>query len=271
MYPTIFKIGPLTIHSFGLLLVIAFYTCFYLLDREMKRLGYDNKIASDIVFAAALGGILGAKIYYLLENFGRVVADPIGMIFSGAGLVFYGGLIGGTLGVTYVIRKNNFSWLHFGDIVAPLLMLGYGIGRIGCFLVGDDYGLPTKLPWGVPFENGLPPTTYAIFDRYYPWINLDGFTQGVIPVHPTQLYEFGLALIIFSFLWSRRKNILHAGQLFFTYLILAGAERFLIEFIRTNPKYIAGLSGAQIISIFMISIGIYFLYHPFKSGESIQN
>lgn len=270
MWPTILEIGPIKIHSFGFMMVVAFYSCFYLLDREMKRLQYDRKIASDIVFGAAVGGILGAKLYYLLENFGRVVADPIGMIFSGAGLVFYGGLIGGTLGVTLVLRKYKLPWLTFGDIVAPLLILGYGIGRIGCFLVGDDYGLPTHLPWGIPFENGLPPSTYYIFDHYYPWVDLTGFEPGVLAVHPTQLYEVVLALLIFGFLWKKRLSVKHTGALFFTYLIVAGAERFFIEFLRTNNKYVLGLSGAQIISILIIGIGTYFLFNLFKSGDSIQ-
>ena len=104
------------------------------------------------------------------------------MIFSGAGLVFLGGLMGGTLGVTFVINKNNLSWITFADIVAPLLILGYAIGRIGCLLVGDDYGLPTHLPWGIEFPNGLPPSTYSIFQTYYPWVNLDNFEPGVLSV-----------------------------------------------------------------------------------------
>ncbi len=268
MWPTILEIGPIKIHSFGFMMVVAFYSCYYFLDREMKRLDYDRKIASDIVFAAAVGGILGAKLYYLLENFGRVIDDPIGMIFSGAGLVFYGGLIGGTLGVTYVLRKNNLPWLTFGDIVAPLLILGYGIGRIGCFLVGDDYGLPTHLPWGVSFANGLPPTTTAVFEAYYPWVDLTGFDPGILTVHPTQIYEVLLAGIIFGLLWKMRMSIKHTGSLFFTYLIFAGIERFSIEFIRTNDKYILGLSGAQVISIIIIAIGTTFLFNLYKQGEN---
>ena len=165
-------------------------------------------------------------------------------IFSGSGLVFLGGLMGGTLGVTYVIRKNQLNWLNFGDIVAPLLILGYGIGRVGCLLVGDDYGIPTSLPWALPVDFQLPQTDSA--------------------VHPTQIYETILALGIFSFLWSRRKNIQVTGNLFFTYLILAGVERFMIEFIRTNEKYIFIFSGAQVISIIMIITGTYFLMNPFN-------
>ena len=249
MYPILFEIGPLKIYSYGFMLVIAFYTCFYLLNHDMKRLGYDNKFAPDIVFWAAVGGILGSKLYYLLENLDQVIQDPFGMIFSGSGLVFLGGLMGGTFGVTMVLRKNNLPWLVFADIVAPLLILGYGIGRIGCFLVGDDYGIASDLPWAMTFPNGLPPTLSA--------------------VHPTQMYETILALGIFSFLWSRRKNVQVTGNLFFTYLILAGVERFMIEFIRINEKYFFGeFSGAQIISVIMICIGTYFLLYPVPKSDS---
>ncbi|MBC8215106.1 MAG: prolipoprotein diacylglyceryl transferase [Candidatus Marinimicrobia bacterium] len=272
MIPVLFKIGPLSIYSFGFMLVVAFYSCYYLLTKEMKRLGYDEKLASDLVFAAAVGGILGSKIYYLLENLGRVIDDPIGMIFSGAGLVFLGGLIGGTLGVTWVIRKNNLAWFEFGDIVAPLLILGYAIGRIGCFLVGDDYGLPTHHPIGVTFEKGIPPTTTYSFETYYPWIDISGFDPGVITVLPTQLMETAMGLMIFIYLWKKRKSITVKGSLFFTYLILAGVERFFIEFVRTNPKYVwfgdsMGLSGAQLLSVVMIVIGGIFLRYRSRRGN----
>ena len=106
------------------MLMLAFYSCYFFLNKDLKRLGYDAKLSADIVFAAAIGGILGSKIYYLLENFDRVKSDPIGMVFSGAGLVFLGGLMGGTLAVTYVIKKNNLKWFGFADIGAPLLILG---------------------------------------------------------------------------------------------------------------------------------------------------
>ncbi len=272
MIPVLFKIGPLSIYSFGFMLVVAFYSCYYLLTKEMKRLGYDEKLASDLIFAAAVGGILGSKIYYLLENLNRVIQDPVGMIFSGAGLVFLGGLIGGTLGVTWVIRKNNLAWFEFGDIVAPLLILGYAIGRIGCFLVGDDYGLPTHHSIGVAFEKGIPPTTTYSFETYYPWIDISGFDPGVITVLPTQLMETAMGLMIFIYLWNKRKSITVKGSLFFTYLIFAGVERFLIEFIRTNPKYVwfgdsMGLSGAQLLSVVMIVIGGVFLRYHSRRGN----
>jgi len=280
MYPIIFDFGNISlfgfqfhpvINSYGFMLMMAFYSCYYFLNKDLNHLGYDAKLASDIVFAAAVGGILGSKIYYLIENFERVKADPSGMILSGAGLVFLGGLMGGTLGVTYVIRKNNLSWLKFADIVAPLLILGYAVGRIGCFLVGDDYGLPTHVAWGLEFPNGLPPSTYSVFQSYYPWVSLEGFSPGVLKVHPTQIYESIIGFGIFYFLYKRRKKVLVVGSLFFTYLIFAGSERFLIEFLRVNTKYFFELSASQLISLIMIFIGGWFLSYPLSQPQETES
>ena len=280
MYPIIFDFGVISIfgfefhpviNSYGFMLMMAFYSCYYFLNKDLNRLGYDAKLASDIVFAAAVGGILGSKIYYLIENFERVKADPTGMIFSGAGLVFLGGLMGGTLGVTYVIKKNKLSWIKFADIVAPLLILGYAVGRVGCLLVGDDYGLPTNVPWGIAFPNGLPPSTYSVFQSYYPWVNLEGFSPGVLKVHPTQIYESVIGFSIFYYLYQKRTKIVVVGSLFFTYLIFAGAERFFIEFLRVNSKYLFGLSGSQLISLIMILIGAWFLTHPVSQPQEIKS
>ena len=280
MYPIIFDFGVISIfgfefhpviNSYGFMLMMAFYSCYYFLNKDLNRLGYDAKLASDIVFAAAVGGILGSKIYYLIENFERVKADPTGMIFSGAGLVFLGGLMGGTLGVTYVIKKNKLSWIKFADIVAPLLILGYAVGRVGCLLVGDDYGLPTNVPWGIAFPNGLPPSTYSVFQSYYPWVNLEGFSPGVLKVHPTQIYESVIGFGIFYYLYQKRSKVVIVGSLFFTYLIFAGAERFFIEFLRVNSKYLFGLSGSQLISLIMILIGAWFLTYPVSQPQEIKS
>ena len=280
MYPIIFDFGVISIfgfefhpviNSYGFMLMMAFYSCYYFLNKDLNRLGYDAKLASDIVFAAAVGGILGSKIYYLIENFERVKADPTGMIFSGAGLVFLGGLMGGTLGVTYVIKKNKLSWIKFADIVAPLLILGYAVGRVGCLLVGDDYGLPTNVPWGIAFPNGLPPSTYSVFQSYYPWVNLEGFSPGVLKVHPTQIYESVIGFGIFYYLYQKRSKVVIVGSLFFTYLIFAGVERFFIEFLRVNSKYLFGLSGSQLISLIMILIGAWFLTNPVSQPQEIKS
>jgi len=281
MYPVIFDFGvinvfgfkfQLAIYSFGLMLVIAFYTCYFLLNHDFKRLGYEEKLASDIIFWSALGGIFGAKVYYLIENLDDVLAspNPFGMIFSGAGLVFIGGLIGAVTAVSIIIRKNNLPWFIFADILAPLIILGYAIGRIGCFLVGDDYGIPSKLPWALSFPDGLPPTTYESFQYRYPWIDISNFEPGLLSVHPTQVYEFLICLMLFFYLWNKRKNIRVPGSLFFTYLICAGTERFMIEFIRTNEKYLFDIfSGAQVLSIIMVLIGVYCLFQPLQDETII--
>jgi phosphatidylglycerol:prolipoprotein diacylglycerol transferase len=183
--------------------------------------------------------------------------------------------MGGTIGVTIVLRKNRLPWLQFADIIAPLLIIGYSIGRIGCFLVGDDYGLPTKSIFGMSFKFGAPPTTYESIAFNYPWLDISNFNPGdIITVYPTQIIESIIGFGIFIFLWKKREKIVTQGSLFFTYLIIAGMERFFIEFIRLNPKYIwivtdvIGFSGAQVISLIMIIIGIYMLTNPPQNSET---
>ena len=135
--------------------------------------------------------------------------------------------------------------------------------------MGDDYGLPTLMPWGSERPNGLPPSTYSVFQTYYPWVNLSGFDPGVLTVHPTPIYETILGCFIFYYLYQKRMSVIVSGNLFFTYLILAGVERFFIEFLRVNEKYLLGMSGAQLISMVMIGIGTWFLLHPvYPSQES---
>ena len=155
----------------------------------------------------------------------------------GAGLVFLGGLMGGMAAVSWYVYRNKLNWYQVADWVAPVLILGHGIGRIGCFLVGDDYGIPSNLPWACAFPLGLPPTN--------------------IPVHPTQLYEMAAYFTIFFYLRYSKRNQHFTGELMFKYLLLGGFARFMIEILRTNTKYYFELSGAQYISIIMMFIGAY--------------
>ncbi|UCH11151.1 MAG: prolipoprotein diacylglyceryl transferase [Fidelibacterota bacterium] len=280
MYPELLRLGPFVISSYGFMLVVAFITAYVMINRDGKRLGWPPELAQDIVFWAAIGGILGSKIYYLIENIGRGSGDNLAGLWNiiagiftlspqriaegiqnfGAGLVFLGGLMGGMLAITLLLRKKKINWLATADVLAPYLILGYAIGRIGCFLVGDDYGIPTHLPWGIAFENGLPPTTYHMFQIRYPWIDLTGFEPGVLTVHPTQLYEVIVGGSIFAFLYRFRLRARFVGQVFALYLMLAGIERFLIEFIRTNHHYLFGLTGAQVFALIMISVGGFLSY-----------
>ena len=188
MYPTLFKYKSLEISSYGFMLMLAFLICNYLLKRYLISIKEDGRKADDIIFYAAIGGILGAKIYYIIEQiilysdysningiiniFRGVFSLDFQLMFSGvtefgSGLVFLGGLIGGMLSVSLYVRKNNLNWLKVSDWVAPYLILGHAIGRMGCFLVGDCYGKPCSLPWAMTFKNGLPPTTYSSFKYNY--------------------------------------------------------------------------------------------------------
>ena len=269
MYPILFQFGSFTISSFGVMMVIAFLLGNYLLRIDVVAEGYDAIIADDIIFRAAIGGILGAKFYYLIENIptGQAADNINGLIniiagiFTlngeriafgiqnfGAGLVFLGGLVGGMAAVSWYIYRKNLNWFKITDLAAPFLVLGHGIGRIGCFLVGDDYGIPTNLPWAIAFPNGLPPTN--------------------IPVHPTQLYEMLAYFIIFFYLRYRKRNQTFSGEIIFEYLFLCGLSRFMVEFIRTNTKYIFGLSGAQYLSILMMAIGAYQLWKMRRLNNS---
>ena len=258
MYPILFEFGPFIISSFGVMMVIAFLLGNYLLRRDVVAQGYDPIIADDITFRAAIGGILGAKVYYLIETIptGQAADNVSGLIeiiagiFTlsggriaagiqnfGAGLVFLGGLIGGVAAISWYVYRKKLNWLEIADLAVPFLVLGHGIGRIGCFLVGDDYGIASNLPWAIAFPKGLPPTD--------------------ITVHPTQLYEMAAYFSIFFYLRYRKRNQQFKGEIMFEYLFLGGFARFMVEFIRTNTKYLFDLSGAQYLSILMMGIGAY--------------
>ncbi|MFQ5771925.1 MAG: prolipoprotein diacylglyceryl transferase, partial [bacterium] len=182
------------------------------------------------------GGFLGARIYYIAERWQQFLADPADYIFTGAGLVWYGGLFGGFLATIWYVHHKNISIPLTCDLMAPLLALGQTFGRMGCLLSGDgDYGPPTDVPWAMSFPKGIIPT--------------------VEKVHPTPIYDMIILLTIFGVLWKIRKKSLPTGFKFNLYLILLGAGRFFTEFYRNNPKVLLGLTMAQLISIGSIIIG----------------
>ncbi|MFQ5667385.1 MAG: prolipoprotein diacylglyceryl transferase [Candidatus Binatia bacterium] len=240
MYPVVLRIGPLTIYSYGLMMAIAFLTAGYLAGREFSRKGLNGELASTMVLWAAVGGLVGARIFAIFGDWHGFVADPIHTLFGGAGFVWYGGFIGGVIAVTWAIHRYALPWLVAVDCMAPGLALGHGIGRIGCQLAGDgDWGRPTTLPWGMAYPN-------AIIGWHYP--------PGV-RVHPAPLYELFAYAMIFAFLWSIRKRRHPAGTLFWLYLLLAPGARFLIEFVRINPRILTGLTEAQLMSLALMAIG----------------
>ena len=236
MYPTIIDFGPVGIHSYGLMLATAFITVVFVIQAELNRRGFVPELASTIVMAAAIGGIVGAKLYSALLD-GHITFREL---FSTSGLVWYGGLIGGCLGVSIVILRSPNPFLPTIDIVGPTVVLGYGIGRIGCLLAGDgDYGPPSDLPWAMAFPNGTVPTD--------------------VPVHPTPIYETLLSCTFFGILWSQRRRFeATPGVMFGLSLIALGVERFIAEFWRITPRVLGWMSAAQLFSIaaFIIGIGL---------------
>ena len=247
MLPTIFKVGPITIHSFGFMLAVAFLLVAWLAAKEFNRRGYSSDDAWTITLAAMIGGVIGAKLYFAIDHWPETLRDPKGVIFSGSGLTYYGGLIGGAIGVILAARKKKIPIGTMADMGAPLIALGYGVGRLGCFLNGDDYGKPCSQPWCMSFPEGNPPTT--------------------VPVHPTQVYEAAASLAFFAFLWNRRAAWQsQRGLLMGVYLVLAGVERFLIEFLRLNTP-VAGLTVAQWISVALVLTGVWLIVRSRTSAR----
>lgn len=250
MYPKLFQIGPIPVYSYGLMLGIAFLVGNWLFGKELKRKGYDENTGVIIVMMALLGGIVGAKLFYILEEWNFGTGLPLltyfkpDIMFSSSGLTFFGGLVLSIILIIIYCRVKKLSILEIFDMMAPGTILGYGIARIGCHLAGDgDYGIaiaPDSF-WafiGMSYSNGTIPTA-----------------PGII-VHPTPIYETIAAFFIFLYLWKNRTKYHVPGTLFYLYLILAGFERFLVEIIRTNHKVIFDLSQAQLIAILMIVVGI---------------
>jgi phosphatidylglycerol---prolipoprotein diacylglyceryl transferase len=251
MMPILFQIGPLTIYSFGALMALAALTAAWVVHAELKRNGYNPELASTMVFAAAVGGLLGARILFILEDWSNFLRSPGEFIFTGAGFTWYGGFLGGVLAVSWVVRKHKIPWLKAADIAAPALAIAYGVGRLGCHVAGDgDWGTVTRVPWGVAYTN-------AIIGWVDPTTGIP-YPPGV-RVHPTPIYEFLESLIIFGILWTVRKKAYPPGTLFWLYLALAGLARLVVEFWRLNPAVALGLTEAQWFSVLMIVIGSFLL------------
>ncbi|MBW8874234.1 MAG: prolipoprotein diacylglyceryl transferase [Acidobacteria bacterium] len=247
MIKEIFHIGSFSVSPFGVMLVFAFLAGYLQLRWGMRQLGIgDEEDASALVFAAGVGGILGAKVYYAILNW------DWHLLFDRSGLVWYGGFIAGFLGVVWMIRRRRLPVWPLADVVAPALALGYGIGRIGCFLVGDDYGRPTDLPWGMAFPVGLPETTAGNLRRMFGVAVPASIPDDtLLRVHPTQLYETALALAIWGFaLWLFKRRPEPPGTVALAVLALLAVERFLIEILRAkDDRFFGGFTLAQVISV----------------------
>jgi phosphatidylglycerol---prolipoprotein diacylglyceryl transferase len=251
MIQELFHIGSFSISPFGVTLVFAFLASYLQLRSGMRRLGIgDEEDASAIVFAAGVGGIVGAKVYYAILNW------DWRLLFDRSGLVWYGGFVLGTLGVLWMMRRRKLPAWPMADVTALALALGYAIGRIGCFLVGDDYGRPTDLPWGVKFPVGLPPTTAGeLRQAFHLAIPAAVPDDRLLAVHPTQLYETATCLAIWGFgrwLFHRRPA---PGTTALAVLALLSVERLLVEFLRAkDDRFLGGFTLAQAISVAVLLV-----------------
>jgi phosphatidylglycerol---prolipoprotein diacylglyceryl transferase len=234
-------LGPLSVPTFGLMVATGLLVAAYVLQADLNRRG-TKADAFLMIGIAGLTGIVGARLYHVLEAPREFIANPWPQLFSRYGFAWFGGLIGGFLALILLARENKILVLEFLDACSPAACVGYAIGRIGCLLSGDgDYGIPTSLPWGMSFPNGVVPTT----DR----------------VHPTPLYEFLAWMLIALILWKLGSGAVQKGEptrgrIFCSYLLMTGVARFLVEIIRINPRSFFGMSNAQAASVSSIVLGL---------------
>jgi phosphatidylglycerol:prolipoprotein diacylglycerol transferase len=233
-------IGPIDLQTFGIFFALAFLASGALFAHRLRELGKPADWTYEAIFAAMIGGVVGSRLDYIIQNWDQVSGDVAGNIFSGSGLVFLGGLIGGAVGVILWARWRRFLGWELLDSAAAPIAIGYAIGRIGCQVSGDgDYGEPSDLPWAMAYPDGTVPTTDE--------------------VHPTPVYETFTMGLVTLLLWNLRDR-LPPGMLFGLYLFLAGLERFLVEFIRRNDEVLAGLTVPQLFSLAMIAGGSALMY-----------
>lgn len=228
-------LGPITLQTFGIMFALGFIAAGALVARRLTELGRPVDWAYEMIFAALIGGIVGARIDFIIQNYDEVSDDLLGNIFSGSGLVWFGGAIGGAIGVILWARFRGMLNRTLLDVCAPGLAIGYAVGRIGCQLSGDgDYGIPWDGPWAMAYPDGAVPTD--------------------VPVHPTPVYET-IAMAVATYALWRLRDAFRPGLLFAIYLVIAGLERFLVEFIRRNEDVALGLTQAQLLSLAMAFAG----------------
>jgi phosphatidylglycerol---prolipoprotein diacylglyceryl transferase len=263
-------LGPLQIPTFGLMVAAAMLAAYFVLRADLGRRGIaakDSGVAEAFIALPCLAGIIGAKLYHVLETPRELFADPVGQLFSRYGLAWFGGLIAGFAAFAWLARRRKIPLLMMVDVGSPAAAIGYGVGRIGCLLSGDgDYGKPTSLPWGMSFPHGLVPTTQTCVAWGWP---------ASCKVQPTPIYEFVAACVIAWILWrigarqiaavnakpgstsarAQRLSSPPVGEVFAFYLILTGIERFFVEFIRINPRSFFGMTNAQTAGLASMIVG----------------
>jgi phosphatidylglycerol:prolipoprotein diacylglycerol transferase len=239
LYPIVFELFGFPVSSFGILMAAGFLVGTWITAARMREEGLDPDLAYTILLYVMLGGVAGSKLYFAVDTWLRGEGRFLSLLLAREGITWYGGLVAGTLVGAVGCRVHEISALRFANCGAVGAAVGQALGRVGCFLVGDDYGRPADVPWAVAFPRGSPPT-------------LD-------PVHPTQLYEMTWLLAVAGFLWARRGR---SPMLFGEYLALNGLGRFVIERWRTNPTFALDLTQPQWIGAALVVLGVTgWLYH----------
>jgi phosphatidylglycerol:prolipoprotein diacylglycerol transferase len=261
-HPLAYSYGAIGFTGFGLAILMCFLVGQWVAQGELERRGYDAEPVNDMIFAAVIGGLLGAKLYYV------VVLRHWDAVFERGGFVFWGGLIGGTLAVLAVVVKKKFGVMRIFDVGAPACAAAYAVGRTGCWAVGDDYGRPWNGFLAVAFPQGAPPSTAGLMARNFGTAIPDGAKfNTVLSVFPTQLFEVALGLLMFGVLWRMRDHKHAEGWLFGVYCVLAGVERFIIEFFRAkDDRLLIGLTYAQLIALVFVAMGVVWMMLRWKVG-----
>lgn len=261
-HPLSYQIGPLQITGFGVAVLLAFVVAQLTTNEALAERGQDPNVTSDCVLAAVIGGLLGAKIYY------AILTGDASNLFHRAGFVFWGGLMGGILGTALIIRLRHWSFAQISDAAAPGLAAAYSIGRTGCWAVGDDYGRPWNSRFAVAFPDGAPPSTAAnLKELFHLHLPPDVPASRVMSVYPTELFEIALGFIMFLILWRYRNHRHAAGWLFGLYCVLAGVERFLIEFLRAkDDRFFGPFTAAQVFAVLFVLGGCAWMWVRWRPG-----
>lgn len=264
-HPFAFDIGPLQFTGFGIAMLLAFVIAQVIVERELGRRGHYTEAfgTSNVVFAAVVGTLIGAKLYYVV-----VITQDVRDLFSRGGFVFWGGFMGSVLACFLVIKWRKLSFIRYADVAGIAIAAGYSVGRTGCWAVGDDYGRPWSGPLAVAFPNGAPPSTAGIMARDF-GVRFPAGTDPaqVIAVHPTQLYETLMGFVMFAILWRMRDHKHAEGWLFGMWCILAGLERFIIEFVRAkDDRFFGPLTAAQVIALAVMAIGVVLMAWRNRTG-----